>query len=640
MRWKYFIPVSAFVVICFVFSIFFLDMILKSAFISGGEMVFGAKVEIASVKTKFRNLSINISGLKIANRSDFFRNLIEIDSIRFALKPLPLLSKKVIIEEMALDGLMWNTKRDLSGALPPRKEKKFVKKEKKENKSSPTAKLFSSIKEKAGSEASALPAADKIKEVQKEFKNISFTNAVSLADLKSIGEMDALKSSYSQKYSQYDSQLKSLDLDQKISKAVAALNEISSIKIETIQDIEPAKTKLDSFNSTREELNNTISQLQLMQSQMSQDFGSEKDVLAKINQLKEGDYKALADKLKLPSFSFGNLSQSIFGPVWLDRVHKILYYLEVARKYMPPKKKNEKMVNTRLKGRDISFPKEDNPPDFLIGKIIVSGTTGGYGKEGEPLDFKGVITGITSDPVLLGRPTKIDISGSQGKRTLILYGVLDHTTDKPVDTLNILFSGLSAQSLGIPSSDYLPDMKNGKGVLDGRLILKGENIASNMELKISGFKSSGVETDETRKIILSLWKGISEIIVNAKLSGTFENLSFSISSNMDKILSERLKNMLGAKFAEVQNKLKAEITRLTNQKKDEVMGEFNLKKSELTKQYGDKQKEIQSKTDEIKSKIASKENEGKDQADKEKKKAEDQVRKQAEQKLKELNLFK
>jgi|GEM_PF-740059 len=651
MRWKYFIPAVVFVAICVVFSIFFLDSILKCAIIDSGEMVFGAKVEVASVKTRFENLSIDISGLKVANSSDLYKNLIDVDDIRFAVRPVPLLSKKIIIDEMTIDGIKWGTKRDTSGALPPRKAKKFAKKESKENKNSPLAKLFGTIKDKAASKASALPQANQLKDIQNQFSGASLNQAVSPNDLQSLKEMDNLKNSYNQKFAQYDTQLKSLNLDQEITKANSAISDISSIKVQSVQDVEPAKAKLNSFNSTKDELGKTVSQLQTMQAQMSTDLGSDKDVLAKINKLKDADYKSLSDKMKLPNFSFGNISEAIFGPVWLNRVHTVLYYMSAARKYMPPKKKKQKTVNTRMKGSDISFPKADNPPDFLISRILITGTTGGHGKEGEPLDFKGTVTDVTSDQAQLGRPTRINITGAQGKRRLVVEGVLDHRTENPVETLNILFSGLSAKTLGIPDSDYLPDMNDASGSLSANLVLKGDNVESSIDMKVNGFKTSSPTADETRKMILSLWAGISEITVKAKLYGTVENLAFSVSSNIDKILSERMKNMLGAKFQEVQNQLKAQIDRLTNQKKDEVMSDFTSKKADMTKQYADKQKEVQGKQDEIKSQMAQKENAGKDMlesekkkaqaaADAEKKKAEDEANKKVQEKLKELNPFK
>ena len=109
MRWKYFIPTVVITALIVVFNIFFLDYLLKTSIISAGEMIFGARVEVSSVKTRFKNLSIDIKGLKAANKSDVFKNLFEIDDIRFSVRPAPLLSMKLIINEMAVDGVKWGT---------------------------------------------------------------------------------------------------------------------------------------------------------------------------------------------------------------------------------------------------------------------------------------------------------------------------------------------------------------------------------------------------------------------------------------------------------------------------------------------------------------------------------------------------
>jgi hypothetical protein len=148
-------------------------------------------------------------------------------------------------------------------------------------------------------------------------------------------------------------------------------------------------------------------------------------MLAKINELKDKDYKALSDKFKLPSFSFGNISESLFGPVWIGRVNSAIYYMHLTRKYMPARKKTDKtVVSQRLKGRDVNFPKFDNPPAFLIQQALLDRHSGGAGKAGEPMDFKGRITDITSDPAMLGRPTIGTIDGAQGKQALNMKAVL------------------------------------------------------------------------------------------------------------------------------------------------------------------------------------------------------------------------
>lgn len=211
MRWKYFIPTVVITILIVLFSTFFLDMTLKSAIIAGGEMAFGAKVEVSNLKTTFKNLSIDIKGLKAANKDNVFTNLFEIDDIRFAVSPKPLLSMKLIVNEMSVDGVKWGTKRETSGALPPKKLAKYEKQQKKENKDSFFSKLTSKLQEKTKSSIAPLPALSEVKKAQDQLKDLN-PAAISKDDLQSIKELDAMQQGYNDKFAKYQQQLKSIDI--------------------------------------------------------------------------------------------------------------------------------------------------------------------------------------------------------------------------------------------------------------------------------------------------------------------------------------------------------------------------------------------------------------------------------------------
>ncbi|MFH1369529.1 MAG: TIGR03545 family protein [Elusimicrobiota bacterium] len=628
MRWKYFVPTVVITAVIIIFNVVFLDSFIKHGLISAGEAIFKAKVEVGSLKTKFSNLSITIKGLAVGSSGDEWKNLIEIDRIAFALKPVPLLSKKFIIEELAVEGVKWGTKRAASGALPPKKLKKIIEKEKKQDENSLTAKLFKSIQDKTKNEIKNLPAADSFKDMSSQIKNIKFDTAINVNDLESVKEMEAMKTELAGKAAQYDSRIKELNIDNKISMVNAAVEEAKSIKIGSLQDVEPAKKKIEALNQSKTGLDKSINEINALKAQMDADIGSEQDMLARINALKDKDYQMLASKFNIPSFSFGNISQSLFGPEWIGRVNQAVYYLHVARKYMPSGGKQKKKVikPSRMKGMDVSFPKEDNPPDFLIQKISLTGTTGGAGKEGEPLDFKGTVADITSDPALLGRPTVALIDGKQGAKDMKIKGMLDHTGEIAEDTLTISYSGMDPKSFGLPSSEYFPAFDKGRGKMTGNLTLKGDEMDCYIITSLEGLKYTIPEekkNDETAKMIAGMWDGITSFDVKMAVTGAPGNLKISISSTLDSILSERFKKIAGDKVAEFQNKAKAEIDKLTNDKKNEVMGQYTAQKDAAQKQLGDKQKELQTQLDALKSQLSSKQDAAKNQGDAEKKKAQE-----------------
>jgi len=633
MRWKYFIPTVVITALIVVFNVLFLDYVLKLSIIATGEMIFGAKVEVSSVKTRFGNLSIDIKGLKAANKGDVFKNLFEIDEIRFSVKPAPLLSMKVIIDEMAVDGVKWATKRDSSGALPPVKQAKYARQQQKDDKNGFFSKLSDKILDKGKSQFGQLPALGDIKNSQQQFKNFSFDKAISAEDLQSVKELETMKQGVNDKYSKYQDRLKKLDADDNINKAAAQVSDLSKIKVSSPQDVQALKTKLDGLNGTKDELDKSAKELQNLRAQAESDFGSDKDLLANINELKDNDIKALSAKYKLPSFTTTGVAGALFGPVWLSRVQKAIYYVGVVRKYMPPRKKNAKTATVQgARGTDVSFPKADTPPDFLISKTSLSGTTGGAGKEGTPLDFKGEIDDITSDQSQLGRPTTFEINGVMGPKTLKASGNFDHRTDDASDTFNFTYTGLTAKEMNLPKSEYLPSFDKGEGKVNGNFTMRGEDIDASVDIVLTNFQLPDADkTDEAKNIVASLWSGIDSIAVTAKLTGKIDKIDIAVSSNIDKTLSDRLTKLYGEKIAEIQNKIRSEVDRLTNEKKAEVTAQYNAKRNELMNAFTGKQKELQEKTDELSKMKDSKENEAKNLVSNAKKQAEDLTEAQKKQ---------
>jgi uncharacterized protein (TIGR03545 family) len=621
MRWKFVIPVVILTILIVGFNILFLDAFIRKAIISAGEMAFGAKVDVASVKTKFSNMSVAIAGITVANRQEPMKNMFEAGSVSFSMRPLPLLSKKLIIEEMAVDGIAWGTARKVSGALPPKKEKKYVKAAKKENKNGIMAKLMGSLAEKGKAEINALPAVDTIKNMQQEIGSISLDKVISAADLSTFKEIESMKTGFAEKYKQYEVDAASLaDSEKTVKEAQAAITELSQAKVSTLDEARALQSKLQAANAAKVNVEKRITEIKTLQAKAMAGFGEEKEVLKKLEELKDADYRAAMEKLKIPSFSKSGIGKSLFGPMWVGRAETLLRYVQIAREHMPPKEE-KKPVKTRLKGRDVSFPVKEHLPTLLINTVRLSGSTGGAGKQGAPMDFKGVVTTITSDPVLVGVPTKAEITGTQEGKALALTGIMDHTGQIPVEEATIVYSGLTAKEMSLPSSEYLPSFEKGLGKVGTQFKISGEDIDANIDLLISGLgQPSGAPS-----FVSGLWAGIDSLSAQGRLSGTAGNLNMDVTSNIDSILTDRLSKMFGAKVNEAQQKVRAEIDRLTNQKKQELLKEFSAKKEALKELYESRGKELTGKSGELSSLTDSKKKEAQNQAEAEKRKAQQQL---------------
>ena len=169
IRWSFLLTTIIIIALIAIFNILFFDKILKKIIISTGQVAVGAKVEIDYLKTSFKNCSITINGFRAADKNNYFKNLVDIEKARFDVRFAPLLRKKVVIDEMSIDGLRWQTDRKTSGELP---------KKKKSNKESKFAKMFKSAKEKTVAEFNDLPSVEMFNKIQDQIKNFDINKLI------------------------------------------------------------------------------------------------------------------------------------------------------------------------------------------------------------------------------------------------------------------------------------------------------------------------------------------------------------------------------------------------------------------------------------------------------------------------------
>lgn len=637
IRWKYALPAVIVIGLVLVFYFFFMDALLKRGLIMAGELALGAKVEIAFLDFKFSDLSLTLRGVAAANKDHPMTNLVEFESAKLAVKPLPLLSKKINIEEANLTGVRWGTQRETSGALPPAKQKSYAARV--ASPDSPAGKLLAKLETQAKTEWDALPAWDSIQKTKDQIANLSLDGVVKPENLETLKQADALKQEAQNKAADYRQKLQSLDIGAKLQAVQPALEDLKGLQISSAQDAVAAKAKIENAQARIRDLQAVQGQLQQLKAQAEADFAQAGALTQKFNAWKDKDLAGLASRLNLPSLSYENLARSLAGPVWLSRVRRFVELSNTARRYMPPRKEKEtKTTQPRLHGLDVSFPRASVPPAFLIQKLALTGSTGGPGKPGEPVDFVGLVTNITSDPRLLGLPTKAEIKGAQSGRVYDILAVLDHTQDVPKDTVTVSAQGLPGAGFNLPASDYLPNLNAGQVGFTARFALEGDRLEAGLQAALSGLTPpTPAQQDTAKQLAAELWKDVNRVNLQAAVAGTGDDLQFSLSSDLDRVLGDRLKAMAGEKLAEVRAKLMAEIDKYAAAKQKELLDQYGLSKSGALGDIASTQGSVQDKINALQNLIKEKQNAAQQAADQQKKQAEEQVKQKAQDQLK--NLF-
>jgi uncharacterized protein (TIGR03545 family) len=312
----------------------------------------------------------------------------------------------------------------------------------------------------------------------------------------------------------------------------------------------------------------------------------------------------------------------IFGERVVNQITTYIDYIATARAFTSGylSAKHEKESPPRLKGQDIYFYNQNARPDFWIRKLNLSGQTE------NDIKLSGMINNIVSDQRQIGDITKIAIGGKneQGVR-LALNGSLDYLKEQPNENFNLQYSGFSLADYQISHSKLLPNkIENGTGIVESKLDLKGDQIdcelaftGKNLKFNMSG---SGNDLNEIEKIIQSVIQSISLVNFSAKVKGTRENMFFTIKSNLDKMLMDKIGSIMNERFEKAKmeiiqrvdseiGKYRAALDDLVSEKEKFIQTEMNKCEQMLDKEQNradTKKKEIEEIYEKEKSKIEDK----------------------------------
>jgi uncharacterized protein (TIGR03545 family) len=123
IRWPGLIGFTVVVAVVVVLWFLFMDSMVRRAIERSGTALVGAEVDLARAHVTLVPLGITLSGLQVMDPAAPATNSLEIARIAFELDSLNLLRRKVIINEMGVEGVRFGTARKRPGTVvkPPEK---------------------------------------------------------------------------------------------------------------------------------------------------------------------------------------------------------------------------------------------------------------------------------------------------------------------------------------------------------------------------------------------------------------------------------------------------------------------------------------------------------------------------------------
>ncbi|MEQ1666000.1 MAG: TIGR03545 family protein, partial [Bdellovibrionales bacterium] len=397
---------------------FIFDWHLKRSIEILGSRVYGAEINVGSIKTSFFNGSFLLNDLEVTNKEDPKLNSIKIHSIKFGFLWDALLRLKFVINEAGVDGIEVNSPRNKIG---------LVKLEQPENNSSKESDSSKNSNTSGGIGASLSGVTSIVKGIDDK----SITESLR-GNLKSETHIKKLQADLKDKEKLWKERIDKLPQKGEF-EALAA--RAKKLKFDT-HDLKQFAADVKEADSIRKEADTKIKTMKDTTDGIKADVSKFKSDFNQIDDLVKEDIASVKTQLKLPALDAKSLSKSIFGKLIDSKMGAYKKYWLIAQKYLPPnllspKKKGESEANAyiptqRGAGKNYRFPVTVGYPLFWLKRATISSEPTSQGLAGK---VAGELTNVTSDPAYIKKPAVLDVRGEFARSNIYdthLKIVADH----------------------------------------------------------------------------------------------------------------------------------------------------------------------------------------------------------------------
>lgn len=551
VRWKGVIAFGGVTLVLFLLAYFVADFLVERTVEKTGSALVGARVDLDSADLSLFPLGLGLNRLQVTNPDEPMTNAVEVARISFLMDPLQILRRKVIIDEMAVEGVAFNTPRKTSGALPRR--------------STPPAES----PEKSSFEEIPLPALDvpDAREIlQKE-------------DLRSLEIIQSVRSEAEEKKQAWDRRVRDLPDRAKFEEYRSRIQAVKSTGKGGLGGILEGASELASL---RKDIKTDLDLVREARTALKEDLSLLESRAAEARRAPMEDVRRLRDKYSISPQGLANFSRMLLGGEIGDWVDTALRWHGRLKPLLSggPEGKKELSETRPLRGRgvDVRF-REDQPlPDFLVrtskvSVIIPAGTLAGTVKQ------------VTSEPAVLGLPLTFQFSGEKMKNleSVRIEGEINRVEPaRPRDRVDLEVRGFRVQNRVLSRGQDFPVVLNSGSVgLKGRARVEGESLNARMTGELTAAEIAAGRPEPSAPLAEALARTLSEIRafdVTAEITGTISDRQTRITSSLDRVLMDAV----GRRVKEQADRLEAALRKAVSEKTEDQLAELNSRMGGLT----------------------------------------------------------
>ena len=535
-RWKAIGPLLVLLVIVAVLWWLFADTIARRETQKVGTRMIGAKVEIQDLHLDLAHGKVLIRGLTVASPHEALRNLIQADELVADVDVVPLTEKKLIINRIAANGLRFGTPRETDGRV--------------------AATSGDGIAGRVLAETHAWASQFQVPVLQLATGKITI-DSLDPRRLSTIPAAAALGARADSSQRAWKAAFDTLRLGPTLDSAQATLERLRRARATDLATLNEARRAIDRLKRARD-------RVRTLDRNVTQGPTALRSGLAGLDSARQRDYAFARGLLKLPSLDAPAVGAALFAPGAIRPFERVLYYLQLARRYMPPglvPRATTGPTRVRRAGEDVRFPRERNLPAFLVRSAELSFLLQRAAEQ--PQRYAGRLSGLTSDPALYGRPTVASATGPELGAGLLL----NHLHGVPIDTAGATVGGIRFPAFQVPGVPLRLDP--GAATTQLGFNLNGDTIHARFVIRSSNVRwtrDSGFANSTIGDLIWRAVSGIPNLDVEARLSGALHRPDLAVRSNLDQAIAARLRAVLGEQVAAAETQMRARVDALVKDK--------------------------------------------------------------------------
>lgn len=509
------------IILVAVIALFLVDGIIEKNVEKYGTQAVGARVDLAEADLSLFPLGITLTGLEITNPDSPMDNAVVVATINFDLDVMPLLENKVIIDDMTLARVQFNTPRKTSGAVPGL---------------TPTEADKAKERSASGCGDMDMPAL-----------GLSDVGSIlSSEKLESLDAVKAVKTDIAAEQAKWQKKLTALPDQKKLESYKARVEKLTSGGGGQLGGFLNAAGDIQNIQKEIEQDLNALKNAQSSLKREITSLNSRIDILA-ANPM--ADVNRLAKKYGISSKSLSNMSRVLMGDQTCQWVQKALGWYDRMKK--PGAGKEAPDSKSETAAGEMPFVLVRNAEASVV---LKSGT------------IKGVFKDITTVPEQLGKPTTFELAGQKldGLDRIKILGSLDQTNPaQSINTVKGLVKGYLLENFKLPADTGVPiTIKKALVDLEFDSSLKGENLAA---LLTAALKNTSLSVDTSAqsspvvKAMGSVLEDLSTLTANADVSGIPENYTVTVKSDVDRLLKAAMSKVVNQQTVALKKQLKTQI---------------------------------------------------------------------------------